>query len=64
MADSRTVSGNISVEQDGRYGSALKLMEKIGQQEYNSKSDVQKTRNYWLSLYVECMEATYRNSPK
>ncbi len=63
MADSRTVSGSIQVEQDGRHATALKLMEKIGYYEQDAKEVEQASRDYWLKLYVQCVDATYRQLP-
>jgi hypothetical protein len=63
MADNRTVSGSIEVEQDGRHATALKLMEKIGNHEYKDKNSEQGSRDYWLKLYVQCVNATYRHLP-
>ncbi len=63
MADSRTVSGSIQVEQDGRYATAFKLMEKIGFAEQDAKELEQVSRDYWLKLYVQCVDATYRTLP-
>ncbi len=63
MADSRTVSGSIQVEQDGRYATAFKLMEKIGAHEQEAKELEQLHRDYWLKLYVQCVDATHRTLP-
>lgn len=63
MADNRTVSGSVEVEHDGRHMTAFKLMEKIGQHEYNDKSADQASRDYWLKLFVQSMNATYRILP-
>jgi len=61
MTDKRTVNGTISVEDDSRYTAAFKLMERIGMLEHASFGDQQKSRDYWLKLYVACVEATHRN---
>lgn len=64
MSDSRTVSGSIEVEHEGRFLTAFKLMEKIGLKEFTVKRDEQNSRDYWLSLYVQCVNATYRSLPE
>lgn len=63
MSDNRTVSGNIEVENEGRHATAFKLMEKIGYQEHNEKKSEQVSRDYWLKLFVQCVDATYRHVP-
>lgn len=60
MADSRCVTGSVSVEHDNRFAAALKRMEKVANHEYDTKSGEQKSREHWLNLYVACVEATYR----
>ena len=67
MADSRTVSGRIEVEHEGRFLTAFRLMEKIAYKEKEReivRVDKQGERNYWLSLYVQCVRATYGDLPK
>lgn len=64
MADNRTVSGSVDVSHDDRFAAAFKLMETIGNKEYASKEPEQRSRDYWLQLYVDCVNATYRNLPK
>ena len=64
MSDSRTVSGSIKVEHEGRFATAFNLMEKIARYEVDSKRPEMNSRDYWLKLYVECVDATYQNLPK
>ncbi len=64
MADDRRVSGKIEVEQEGRFPSALKLMEKIASAEYDSMRGEQANRDYWLKLYSQCVHATHNILPE
>ena len=64
MSDSRTVSGSIEVEHEGRFLTAFKLMEKIATEEFTGTKNEQKSRNYWLVLYVQCVSATYGRLPQ
>ena len=63
MADSRTVSGSVDVSHDERHSVAFKLMEKIAYSEFDDRGKEQNSRDYWLKLYVECVNATYRSLP-
>jgi hypothetical protein len=64
MNDSRTVSGHIEVEHEGRFFTAFKLMEKIAHKEQDGERKMEQgDRKYWLSLYVQCVNATYRRLP-
>lgn len=63
MSDSRNISGTVQVEQEGRHAIAYKLMQKIGDHEYDAKSLEQVSRDYWLKLFVQCNEATHGRLP-
>jgi len=64
MSDSRSISGTVQVEQEGRHAIAFKLMELIGRAEYKNHSAEQASRDYWLKLYVECNSATHGRLPE
>ncbi len=64
MSDSRSISGTVQVEQEGRHAVAFKLMELIGRAEYKSRNSEQASRDYWLQLYVECNSATRGGLPE
>lgn len=64
MSDKRSVSGSIEIEHEGRFLTAFKLMEAIGGHEFNNQQDAQRSRDYWLKLYVQCVDATFRHLPE
>lgn len=64
MSDNKTISGIVKIEQEGRHATALRLMDKIGSQEYAEKKSEQNSRDYWLKLFVQCENATHGTLPK
>jgi hypothetical protein len=56
--ESVSVSGPISVRSDAKERVAFDLMEHIGNQCFDSDQAAQKTKDYWLKLYQQCLKAT------
>lgn len=60
--DSRSVTGNVTVEQDSKYRVAFDLAQRIA---YVEEFDKAKPRKYWLELYSQCLAvASHRPVPE
>jgi len=52
--DNISVSGPVRIESDSRFRVAFELMDLI-----SSIEDQEKDREYWLSLFAQCVRATH-----
>lgn len=57
MAEKVSVSGPIAVRSDSSDRVAFDLMDRIAAWE-NAPEDKKRTREYWLTLFFQCKEAT------
>lgn len=58
MADSRSITESVQVDQGSAEMAALDLMKFIGNHELAERQD----RTYWLTLYRQCIKATHRRT--
>ena len=62
MSGDTTITNPIEIKDNSKERVAFDLMEKISFFEHDNKEADQSKREYWLTLYRQCLKATYYQS--